>query len=288
MSIPIPILAAFAAMVCWGVGDFLIQRLVRKLGEVQTLGIIGIIGSISLLPFIWSDLHVLVQLENIFLLVTIGIIVFFSAWFNFHALKIGKLGVVEFVLEIELPITIFLGIVFFQESISFSEWAWIGFLFMGIILISLKKISFHSHHFIEKGVVYAAAATIFMGSINFLTASAARTISPFLAIAVPWLVAAVVSVVYLIQKKELKKSWKKIQTHGMLSLSTGIIDTMAWVFFALALSSHSLSITTAITESYAAVALLLGVWVNQEKVSHHQWLGALLALVASVGLGLLS
>ena len=61
----------------------------------------------------------------------------------------------------------------------------------------------------------------------------------------------------------------------------GIFDTLAWVFYAFAVSQNEISITTAITESYPAIALFLGIKFNKEKIKWHQYLGAVLALVLS-------
>jgi drug/metabolite transporter (DMT)-like permease len=42
---------AFIAMLCWGVGDFLIQKSTRKLGNVETLFLITFFGAIVLFTF---------------------------------------------------------------------------------------------------------------------------------------------------------------------------------------------------------------------------------------------
>ena len=38
MSISVGIGLAFVAMLCWGFGDFLIQRSTRKVGDIEALG----------------------------------------------------------------------------------------------------------------------------------------------------------------------------------------------------------------------------------------------------------
>ncbi|MEK6902933.1 MAG: EamA family transporter [archaeon] len=116
MDIQTGVLFAFAAMICWGVGDFLIQRTVRKIGIVEGLAVIGIVGTVGLLPFVWNDLQIIFQPENASLLLGLGVVTFIAAMFNLYAYKIGKLSVVEFVLEIELPVTVILGIVFFPRN----------------------------------------------------------------------------------------------------------------------------------------------------------------------------
>ena len=58
MELPI-ILLAFGAMISWGIGDFLIQKSTRKIGDIESLAWIGIIGSIILLPLALKDLHLI-------------------------------------------------------------------------------------------------------------------------------------------------------------------------------------------------------------------------------------
>jgi len=72
-----------------------------------------------------------------------------------------------------------------------------------------------------------------------------------------------------------------------LVIGMGIIDTAAWIFYSFAVFNENVGIITAITESYPAVAMFLGVWINKEKINWHQYLGAGLAIVASVALALL-
>ncbi len=55
------LLAAFGAMICWGIGDFLIQRTVRKVGDIEALAFIGIVGSVGLIPFVWNDLKLILH-----------------------------------------------------------------------------------------------------------------------------------------------------------------------------------------------------------------------------------
>jgi drug/metabolite transporter (DMT)-like permease len=63
---------------------------------------------------------------------------------------------------------------------------------------------------------------------------------------------------------------------------------MAWLFFAFAVEGKELAVTIAITESYPALSLLLGIFVNKEKILPLQIFGVTLTIVASVAIGLLS
>ncbi len=89
MNIDFAILAAFGAMICWGFGDFFIQKTTRKIGDVEALAFIGIIGIIGLLPFVWNDLGALFEMRNLLIVILLGIITFIAAIINFEALKKG-------------------------------------------------------------------------------------------------------------------------------------------------------------------------------------------------------
>ncbi len=95
MGIEASILFAFGAMLFWAFGDFFIQKCTRKIGDVEALAFIGIIGAIGLIPFIIKDFHLLASLPNLILLLFLGVLTFVAALFDFEALRKGKLSVVD-------------------------------------------------------------------------------------------------------------------------------------------------------------------------------------------------
>ena len=50
------VLFAFVALVGWAFGDFFIQKTARLLNSYATLFIIGSIGAVGLLPFVFRDI----------------------------------------------------------------------------------------------------------------------------------------------------------------------------------------------------------------------------------------
>ena len=276
----LPLLFAFGAMLFWGIGDFLIQRVTRKVGNIEALAWIGIIGTIGLLPFAWKDLGLVFSGGNFWLFLLLGAIVFASALFNFEALKKGKLSVIDVVLEIELPITIFLSFVFFKEVLSLTQAIVIVVIMSGIILIATKSFS-HFKAKLERGVLIALVASVLYGAVNFLTAVSSKSISPMLAIWAPWMIMTILCLVVIIRREGLGGFISNAKNYKMLILFMGIFDTAAWIFYSHAVHEESISIITAITESYPAIALFLGLWLNKEKILFHQYLGAGLALVGS-------
>jgi len=274
------IIFAILAMLSWGVADFLIQRSARKTGTLITLIAIGAIGSIGLLPFVWNDLGLLLIPGNAIIIVLLGLMVFFSAVPNLEALKQGKLSVIDVVLQIELPVTILLGFIFLGETLTMTQFIIIAFILSGIILIAVQSLKEFTAK-MERGVIIAIITGLLYGVVNFLTGYSAKTMTPMLAIWVPWVMLAILSGALLLRRKGMREAMTKVREHKTLIIWTAIIDTAAWVFYALATEKASISIITAITESYPAIAIILGVWINKERIAIHQWIGAGIALVCS-------
>ena len=275
------LLFAFGAMILWAFGDFFIQKAARKIGDLETLAFIGILGSLALFPFVARDLPNIFSFETVFLLVFLGLITFIAAIIDFEALKISKLSAVDIVMEIELPITIALSYFFLHEKLSVIQISIILIIIAGTFLIATDSWSNWKLK-LEKGIMMAFLAAIGMGLVDFFTSVSSRNISPVMAVWFPWLVFSILCLVFLYKRKGLKKFLAHSGEFKWLVLALAIFDTLAWLFYALATQKEKVGITLAITEAYPAIALFLGLWFNKEKINWHQGVGAGLALVGSV------
>jgi len=288
VAFEIALLAAFGAMLCWGIGDFLIQRAVWKVGDVEALAFIGVVGTIMLLPFAFTQLPLMFSGSNLTMLIAIGLLTFIVAITDFEALKKGKLSVIEIILELELPVTAVLAIYMLNEAVTISQLAAMSLVFAGIVLIAAKSLSLKNGLAgIEKGVLIGVAGAIGMGLLNFMTGFGAKTISPLLIIWAPWLFFTIFSLCYIWYTKTLHTFAANALKHKKLLIGMGIFDTLAWLFYAFATAAHNISIVTAITESYPAIAIMLGLTLNKEKILPHQFAGAALALGGSVVLAIM-
>ncbi|MDP2909189.1 MAG: DMT family transporter [Nanoarchaeota archaeon] len=286
MGFEISLLFAFGAMVCWGFGDFFIQRCTRKIGDIESLAYIGIIGSIILVPFILKDVQLIFSVSNMILLLVLGILTFIVALFDFEALKKGKLSIIDVIIELELPVTIILGFIFFKESLSIAQFSIVSLIFISVIMMATKSLGSWKVK-LERGVLIALIAAVGMGVVNFLTAISSKSISPLMAVWIPWLIFSVLCFIFIVKQEGLSKFIKNGIRFKWIVLFMGVFDTLAWIFYAFAVSKNEIAITTAITESYPAIALFLGVWLNKERIHGYQYLGAVLAIVASFILAIL-
>ncbi len=283
------VLFAFLALFSWGFGDFLIQKTARILGLWQTILVIGIVGCIGLFPFVWNDLAHLSG-AHISLLLLLSAVTLFATLFDFQALKEGKISIIEPLLGMELPITVGLGILIGSDSLNPLQLVLVGTIFVSMIL-TITKESKHLHYhkrLLEKGVMLAGIGAVGMGLTNFLVGTSSQEISPLVTIWFVHSLLGIVAAVALIRKGALRAFFMQARKQLPLVIGLGFLDNFAWISFAIASTHISISITTAISESYIALAALLGLYLNKEKLQRHQLFGVVITIIAIVFLATIS
>src|SRR3989338_9334012 len=138
------IIFALIALLCWGFGDFLIEKSTRKLGDSLSLFYIVAFGSILLMPFVWNDIPGLFTgalRSELWILIGAGLVALVASLFEFEALRIGKIAVIEPIYALEIFITIILGGFLLQEWLTIGQSMLVLALVVGVGLISIKSFS---------------------------------------------------------------------------------------------------------------------------------------------------
>jgi uncharacterized membrane protein len=202
-----------------------------------------------------------------------------AALFDFEALREGKIAVIEPVLGLELPLTVALSVILIHESLSDRQFLAMILVFVGIVL----AITTHLHHlkihkrFFEKGVILAGIGAVGMALSNFLVGYSSQQISPLLTIWFAHGALGLISLIVLIITGRLSIR-RDLKHHGGIVLAESILDNGAWLAYAFATSLIPISIVMTISESYIVLAVMLGIYVNREKLKGHQLLGTILAV----------
>ncbi len=280
---------AFIAMISWGIGDFLIQRSARKMGNGIALFFITAFATIFLFPFVFPELLLLRFIDYRFwLLLGTSVVLLIAASLDFEALRVGKISVVEPVYALEVPLTVALGNFFLGEWLSPLQDVFIVLLILGIILVSCKSFRALKKFRLETGVFLAVLATIAMSGANFLFGVGARHTSPLL---INWFTSAFVTLAligyltYSHQWKRLGRSWHK---QRKLIVGVSIMDNLAWIAFSFSTLTLPIAISTGISESYIAFAACLGLWLGRERLAKHQLIGLVCVICSAVILGFIS
>ncbi len=274
---------AFIAFISWGFGDFLIQKSTRKFGNWISVFYVSLAGFIGLLPFVWNEIP---ELFSQGLSFGLGIL-FVTACFEvcgslifFESLRRGKIAVVEPIFAFEIPVTILLAWVFLRETLSGIQISLIAVIVVGIILISLKSLTHLKKIRLETGVILAIIATVIMGGTDFLYGIGSRATSPLL---INWFASAIVLLVtslYLWRTGKLKNAIPDIKAQPGIILWLVALDNFGWIAYSYSMLYVPIAIATGISEAYIALAVLLGLTVNKEKLKLHQAVGLTVILVA--------
>lgn len=272
---------AALAILGWGLGDFLIQRSARKLGDWEALFFIVAIGTLVLLPFIADELAAL-SLTSWLVLVGTSVVILVAGLLDFEALRVGKISVIEPIYAMEVPVTIALATLVIGEHLLPKQLALIVLIVAGVFLVSNKHLSKIHLRTLERGVWIAVLATLGMGFANFLFGFASRDAGPLM---INWFTSAFMAaatLAYLLYRKEgslLIANWRK---HKRLLLAVGFADNMAWVAYSSATLFLPIGLATGLTESYIALAAVLGLVYNRERLRAHQWAGLVLSVCAAI------
>lgn len=285
----IGIILALIALVSWGLADFFIQKTARVVGSWKALFFTGVFGLVGLFPFIKNDLASL-NVANLSLLVLVGMVVAFATLFDFEALKQGKIAIVEPIIGMELPIAVGLSVALAGESLTLLQIFLIGIIFIGIILsITTHHTHLHYHKRIfEKGVVLAGVGAISLAMSNFLVGVSSQDISPLMTIWFMQAFAVVACGSYIFYKNGIGSLIFDIKNHYKLIIKQGIFDNTAWISFAIATTFIPIAIAVTISESYIALAVLLGLLVNHERLKRHQLMGIIFATIGVISLSYFS
>ena len=207
----------------------------------------------------------------------------FAALFDFEALRQGKIAIVEPILGFELPITVGLSLALAGESLSALQLLLIAVVFVGIMLsVTAHHSHLHYKRIIEKGVIFAGIGAVGMGLINFLVGVASQEISPLLTV---WFVHSLVAIfclVYMLYKGICKELLTDFLKNPKIIAGQSLLDNMAWITYAKSTTYIPIAVATTISESYIALAVLLGLFLNNEKLSKHQIVGVAIATVGVI------
>ena len=282
MAFEIGVLLALSAFIFWGFGDFLIQRTTRKIGDWETLLVLDGIGVVILLPFVYNDFGSLLHGDTLAVLLAASVAMLFASITDFEALKKGKIGVVEPIYALEIPVAGLFAFFVINESIGMFHSALIAMLIMGIALVSLKSRHFSRKAWLEKGVVVALVGVLLMGLTAFLFGFSTRITNPLMVVWFTNLFTGGVSLYYLMVSRKLGKLGKDITKNKKLILTVGLLDNFAWVTYGFATSLIPIAIATALSENYIVLAAILGLLINKESLLRHQKIGLVIAISSAV------
>ena len=290
MTIEVGIGLAFVAMLCWGFGDFLIQRSARKLGDWETLFVITFFGVVVLLPFVYKNIGSLFvgSNTNLLILVSSALVLLCAALLNFEGFKRGKISVLEPLMSFEIPAAALLAFFFLGDNISWMQIFVIIILIINLFLVSFRGRFLSKNFLLEKGVIIFLFGAILMGSADFLLGWGSRVTDPLLANFVLNVIMASVSFIFIVFRGGISKLVSDIKKNPAQVLAMSITDNVAWIAYSFAMVLVPIAIATGLSESSIIIAVLLGLFVNKEKLQRHQKIGLVGAIASAIVLAFIT
>lgn len=284
------IVLSIVAMLSWGFGDFLIQKNARKIGDWETLFFITLFGAVILLPFCFTQVWTLFShLEDGGLVLLIGCVtLLFAAIIDFEALRKGKLSIVEPIWSLEIPITSVLAYLILSERVSVIEFILIILLLIFLVLVAFREKKITRKIFLEKGAVLAIMGALFMGAANFFIGWGARVTDPITVNFITDTFIMIVAAVVLLMRGKGRQTIKDVKNNLGTLLPMSIADKVAWLAFAFSMALAPIAISTALSQSYIIIAVVLGIVINKETLHKHQKIGMAGAVIVAVILAVIS
>lgn len=286
------ILFAVVALFAWGIGDFLIQKSARKFGPLLALFYVAGFFAVCLLPFVYQDLPAMFTQFSYGLVVLLiaGVVALAANIFDFKALRIGKISVVEPVFAFEVVVTAVLASVLIKETLTPTQLILVALIVSGIFLISVKSFRDLRKIKVEDGVWLAIFAMIGMGLVNFVMGEGSRATNPFL---MNWYTGVFIFIalgIYFLYTPEHERVQIKedFRNGWLLIILVGFFDALAWLAFSFSTITTPIAISTAISESYIVLAALLGIIFNRERLRRHQVVGLLITVISAIILAYLT
>ena len=150
--------------------------------------------------------------------------------------------------------------------------------------MSLKRNTNFRKVLLERGTILAFFGAVMMGAANFFMGWSARLSDPVMANFLSDVFIAVLTGLILIFTGRFRSTIRDIASNKSVLLQMSIADKAAWLAFAFAMSLAPIAIAVALSESYIIVAVLLGLFINREKLQFHQKIGLILAIASALTL----
>lgn len=278
---PLGIAFALLALIGWGLGDFFAQRSTRIAGVHETLFAIRIFVVIALFPFAWRDAALLAP-AAILGIAALSVLAQAYAVTIFTAFKKGKIAVVESVVGLELPLTVALSVALGGEHLGGAGLALFALVTTGILLAVSRFSGFRGSHYLERGSLLALAAAVLAAFFNFGLGTAAIQAGPLVALWLTHVFLLLMSIGLFAYRGKLGIFVRSFPRRLHAYAPATVFDTMGSLGFVLAVPLISISLATTISESYLALAALLGVVVNGERLRAHQYVGSGIAIASVI------
>ncbi len=284
------ILYALGSLIFRWVGDFMIQKSTRKVGNLTSLFCIVFVSlcivSVLLYSRWWIDIGTLI--ENRSILIGIWLFSTASALINFNALRIGKLSVIQPLITIEIPTAAIVAYFILQQTLNIEQIIALVILILWLMLLSYKKGEKDKKYNREKWIGRWLATGLALWIVNFLVGYGSITIDPVTTIRAIDIIICLIVWSIIIYKRQCIQTIQDAKKNCKLLIITGVFDSLWWLSFAHGALLVPISIMAGISEWYVAFSSILWISINKESLQKQQVIGLIITVLAAISLAVIT
>ena len=285
MSLSLAVLFGMMVLVCYGVQDFLVAIVSRKIGIFRnSFWYLSIqLALLIVLALFWySPIYMSAAIIGLIILTGLlwaaGLILFTRSLIE------GNISVVVAITSAWGAVTAILGIIFFHESLSGLQAFYISLVILGTILLSFDLNGFlRGIKGVKKvGMSYALPAMVIYGVTFFLSSVLAKLLGWFDATLFITPPIVIFMFIYgMIRKESLKVSISQLPSLALM----GCLGLIGFFAYNIGTEYNFTSIVAPISAASPLITVILATVIVREKLSGNQFVGIALVIM---GLALLA
>lgn len=275
------LLFALMSALAWGLQGFLLKFISKKTNTISTMTTSYVIGTVVLLPLVWSKLPQLTLLDlrfGLFIIIAIAANTL-GAFSYYRAVEHGNVAIVVPVVSCSGAVTLVLSL-FSGEQLSVWQMLVIVVIIIGIILSARQPTQ---HQKKNSGIAYAITATLSYGLGVWIIGSQLR--SYLQGDILSWLLLTLQLII--VGGFQLIRSIPfPLQGLGLVSL-TGFMGVLGYITLTIALGNQQNGMVAVIGSLYGLVSVVLAWFFLKEHLLQIQWIGVGCALLGVIAIGLI-
>lgn len=266
------VLFGILAASCWGLGDFFITLLTRRVGDVRSLGWTQIVSLLLWGAMLFAVGGMPFDARTLLIVLFAAVLHVAGLKLTYRAFEVGTLSLVSPLASGFAVVTAVLALIFGHSP------AGVALLGAGLLVggIGLATAAQGSGPRTLKGVPEAIGSALAFGGMFYLfdgIVEKAGYVGPLV------LLKTLASLTFCLPNLRTMVDFRevKISTVGLV-VAVAVADTAAWLAFIFGMRTEYVSIVTAVASLFSVVTIVLAGLVLRERLRPAQWAGVAVIL----------
>lgn len=276
------VLFGVAAAVFWGLGDFFITQLTRRVGTARALISIQLLSLAAWVLFLFGPSPLPGVTPALWgILIATAVCHVLGLVFVYRAFEIGTLSIVSPISSAFAVVTAILSLAIGERPPAFALGG-ATLLVVGVVLATRSGSPSQAPGATWRGVPEAVASALAFGAMFWLFYF---FVQPKLGYTLPLILLKTMavgsSVLILLSRRPSGADPRRSLGPGvvLLALGAAAADTLAWLTYIWGTGSTYATVVTALASLFSVVTVLLAWKFLRERLAIHQWAGVALILV---------